>query len=82
MLLHFIRTARADQAEVWQRVLSKSYIAALPPAKQEVVRAKVEAVLAKHDAAFNVVLRDQDGTERRCARQPIETEVTYVLASS
>ena len=68
-------------AEVWERVLSKSYIASLNAKEQAVVRAKVEAVLAQHDDAFNIVRRGRDGVERRYARQPIETEVTYVLAS-
>lgn len=68
-------------AEVWERVRSKSYIASLDEKEQAVVRAKVEAVLAQHDDAFNIVWRGRDGVERRYARQPIETEVTYVLAS-
>lgn len=69
------------QAEVWERVRSKSYIASLPAAEQEEVRAKVEAALAAHEDAFDVARKGPDGVERRYARQPIETEVTYVLAS-
>jgi ubiquinone/menaquinone biosynthesis C-methylase UbiE len=69
------------KAEAWERVKSKSYIASLPPAAQGEVNEKVEAVLAQHDDAFNILQRGPDGVERRCARQPIETEVTYVLAS-
>lgn len=63
------------KAQAWERVLSKSYIASLSPAEQAVAKAKVQEVLDKHDTAFHI-------GEEKVARQWIETEVTFVRASS
>ena len=63
------------KTQAWERVLSKSYISSLPPAEQAIVKAKVQEVLDKHDAAFHI-------GEEKGARQWLETEVTYVRASS
>jgi len=76
-----IQEMLVTKEEAWERVKSKSYIASLDPEAQAGARAKVEAALAQHDSAFSIVRRGADGVERRYARQPIETEVTHVLAS-
>lgn len=67
------------KAQAWERVKSKSYISALPPGEMGLVRERVQDVLDGHDDAFHLVRPDDVG--RRYARQPIETEVTYVLAA-
>lgn len=65
----------------WERVLSKSYIASLKGEEQALVKARVERVLEEHDAAFNLSFRDPvTGEVERAARQPIDTEVTFIRA--
>jgi len=66
----------------WERVLSKSYIASLTENEQALVKARVERVLEEHDAAFGLSLKDPvTGKMERAARQPIDTEVTFIRAA-
>ena len=65
------------KTQVWERVLSKSYIASLPAAEQAVVKTRVEKVLDKHKAVFNIPSEGE-----KYARQPLTTEVTHIWASS
>lgn len=69
------------KAQAWERVKSKSYIASLSPSDQAVVWQQVEAVLEEFDDEFHLIRTGRDGVERRYARQLIETEVTYALAT-
>lgn len=69
------------KAMAWERVLSKSYIAALTADEQALVKSRVERVLEEHDAAFDLSINDPTtGKVERFARQPIDTEVTHIRA--
>jgi len=79
--LFFQQEMVVSKGMAWERVLSKSYIASLTGAEQALVQARVERVLEEHDAAFDLSFRDPlTGKVERAARQPIDTEVTFIRA--
>jgi hypothetical protein len=59
------------RGQVWQRILSRSYVASLPSEKVEEVRAQVEDVIRKHEDLFT---NPGDGFEPR-AEVPLRLEV-------
>ncbi|GAB5031402.1 methyltransferase [Nannochloropsis oceanica] len=66
----------------WERVLSKSYIASLTRSEQALVRSRVDRVVEEHIAAFDLSVEDPvTGKIDRAARQPIDTEVTFIRAA-
>lgn len=65
-----------SKSEVWQRILSKSYIATLSAEEQAKLKVEVDKILENHDDAFNI--KRSDGPI--CANQSLVTEVAMAFA--
>ena len=74
---NFLLTTRA---EIWERALSKSYCATLPPDQRDALVAEIAAIVDRYEAsgalAFDVA-RPGDGAP--CARLPINSEVAVAV---
>ena len=68
--------------QLWQRVLSRSYVAVLPPPQLQLVRQQFDGVLAKHAAQFAPVPTSADEHACQVARVPQRTEVFVALVRS
>ncbi|KAH8061219.1 trans-aconitate 3-methyltransferase [Aureococcus anophagefferens] len=68
------------RAEIWERALSKSYCATLPPDQRNALVAEIAAIVDHYEAsgalAFDVA-RPGDGAP--CARLPINSEVAVAV---
>jgi hypothetical protein len=59
------------RSQVWQRVLSRSYVASLPPDRLEEVRAHVDTIIDRHGCLFEAA----DGEAEPRAAVPLRLEV-------
>lgn len=59
------------KSQIWQRIVSRSYVASLPVEKLKEVKGKVDAVIAQHENLFAVT---EDGSEP-VAEVPLRLEI-------
>lgn len=66
--------------QVWQRIISRSYVARLGPQELQEVRERFDAVLAKHSDQFHTPATSASAAE--VADVPQQTEVFVALVRS